>query len=41
MSLTGDGSLIWQKEKENEYDPHAVAFTRNNVVVAGVPQKYM
>ena len=38
ISLTGDGSLIWRKEKGNEYDPHAVAFTRNNVVVAGVSQ---
>ena len=38
ISLTGDGSLIWRKEKGNEYDPHAVAFTGNSVVVAGVPQ---
>ena len=31
-------SLICRKEKENEYDPHAVAITRNNVVVGRVPQ---
>ena len=27
-----------RKEKGNEYDPHAVAVTRNNVVVGSVPQ---
>ena len=38
IPLTGDGSLNCRKEKENEYDPHTVAITRNNVVVGSVPQ---
>ena len=38
MPLIGDKSLICRKEKGNEYDPHSVAITRNNVVVGHVPQ---
>ena len=38
IPLIGDESLICWKEKGNEYDPHAVAITRNNVVVGRVPQ---
>ena len=38
ISLIGDESLIYRKEKGNEYDPHAVAITRNNVVVGRVAQ---
>ena len=37
IPLIGDESLICQKEKGNEYDPHVVAITRNNVVVGRVP----
>ena len=36
--MTGDESVIRRKEKGNKYDPHAVAITKNNVVVGGVPQ---
>ena len=38
IPLTGDESLICRREKGNEYDPHAVAVTRNNVVVGRVLQ---
>ena len=38
IPLTGDESLICRKEKRNEYDSHAVAITRNNIVVGHVPQ---
>ena len=38
IPLIGDESLICRKEKGNEYDPHAVAITRNNVVVGHVRQ---
>ena len=37
IPLIGDESLICRKEKRNKYDPHAVAITRNNVVVGRVP----
>ena len=37
ISMTGNESLICRKETGNEYDPHAVAITRNNVV-GRVPQ---
>ena len=36
--LIGNESLICRKEKENTYDPLAVAITRGNVVVRHVPQ---
>ena len=38
IPLTGDESLTCLKEKGNEYDPHAVAVTRNNVAVGRMPQ---
>ena len=38
IPLVGDESLICQKEKGNENDPHAVAITRNSVVVGRVSQ---
>ena len=38
IPLTGDESLISQKEKGNEYDPPVVPITRNNVAVGRVPQ---
>ena len=38
IPLIGDESLICRKEKGDEYDPHAVTITRNNVVVGRVPQ---
>ena len=38
IPLTGDESLIFRKKKRNKYDRHAVAITRNNVVVGRVPQ---
>ena len=38
IPLTGDESLIFRKKKGNKYDRHAVAITRNNVVVGSVPQ---
>ena len=38
IPLIGDESLICREEKGNEYDPHAVAITRNNVAVGHVPQ---
>ena len=38
IPLIGDESLICRKEKGNEYDPRAVAITRNNVVVGRVPK---
>ena len=38
IPLIGDESLICRKENGNEYDPHAVGITRNNVVVGRVPQ---
>ena len=36
--MIGDESLICRKEKGIKYDPHAVAITRNKVVVKSVPQ---
>ena len=36
--LIGNESLICRKEKENTYDPLAVAIIRGNVVVRHVPQ---
>ena len=36
--MIGDESLFCRKEKGNEHDPHAVAITRNNIVVGRVPQ---
>ena len=36
--LIGDESLTCLKEKGNEYDPHAVAVTRNNVAVGRIPK---
>ena len=39
LEFIGDESLTCRKEKENEYDPYAVAITGNNVVVGCVPQK--
>ena len=36
--MIGDESLACQKEKGNKYHPHAVAITRNNVVVGHVFQ---
>ena len=36
--MIGDESLICRKENDNDYDPHAVAITRNNVLVRRVPQ---
>ena len=38
IPLIGDESLVCQNEKGNEYDPHAVANARNNIVVGRVPQ---
>ena len=38
IPLIGDESLICRIEKGDEYDPHAVTITRNNVVVGRVPQ---
>ena len=38
ISLIEDELLIFRKETGNEYDPHAVAITRNNVVVERVLQ---
>ena len=38
IPLIGDKSLIYRREKGNEYDPHVVAITRNNVVVGRVPE---
>ena len=38
IPLIGDESLICRKEKGNEYDLHAMAITRNNVIVGRVPQ---
>ena len=37
ISLNGDESLICRKEKRNEYDPHTVVISRNNVVVGSMP----
>ena len=37
IPLNGDESLICRKEKRNEYYPHAVVISRNNVVVGSVP----
>ena len=36
--MIGGESLICRKEKGDEYDPHDVAITRNNVVIGRVPQ---
>ena len=41
IPLIGDESLIYRKEKGSQYDPHAVAITRNNVVVGSMPKIYV
>lgn len=39
VPLTGDESVICLKEQGNKYDSHAVAVTRNKVVVGRVLKK--
>ena len=38
IPLLGDESLIFREKKGNKYDRHAVAITRNTVVVGSDPQ---